>query len=388
MKILAGVALAAAAATLWAATITLPARASEENEAAAETPTRVDMPASGADIKLVRADAHPVIEVIIHGRRLLFLVETGAWFNSISADTASELGLPIRRGEAEIDTLSVGQAQFSDMKARVVDEQPGDVDGQLGLPAFAKLLLTLDFPAHQLRLEQGELPEPNGKDVLPLQAIGPLWGVPVQVGGKAFTALLDTQSGDALAIAPPLARQVAFTGPPVATGHVHGPAIGDAPVNSARLHGDFEVGGFRFSQPIVSSFPVDLRFERLGIWLGPQLLQNFKVTLDQQHRRVRFVHAGNGSVIAPPPPLGDFGFRVSRSGDGRVRVEAVKHGSEPERIGVAEGDELVSFDRKPAAAFTETAWRELYTRPGKVRFTLRHGDEERDVEVQPTILVP
>lgn len=386
MKALSGLALGLALA--WAASTTLPARAGEASEAAAAAPRSVDMPDQGAVIPLSQTEAHPMVQVAIEGQSFTFLVETGAWFNSISADAARRLRLPVSHGQAHLDAVSLGPVVLHDMQARVVRDQPGEVDGQLGLPAFAELLATMDFPHHQLRLARGALPEPDGRQVLQLEAIGPLWGVPMLVGGKTFTALFDTQSGDGFAIAPPLARQVSFVGKPVETGRVRGPAVGDAAVRTARLDGDIQLGSYRFARPIVSSFPVELRFQKLGVWLGPQLLQNFEVTLDQKNRRVRFVHVKGEPLVAAPPPLGDFGFRVARDPDGLVRVDAVKPGGDADLAGVAEGDELVTFDQKPAASWTEGAWRELYGHDTPVRFTVRHGASERQLEVLATILVP
>jgi hypothetical protein len=385
MRALSGLALALAA--VWFASTTAPADAAPRDDVRAEAPASVDLPGGGAVVPLSEADSHPVVEVTIHGQKFLFLIETGAWFNSISADTARKLRLPVERGEATIDVLSAGPARFNGLKARVLEHQPGEVDGQLGLPAFADLLMTVDFPGHELRLAKGDLPEPNGRDVLPLQAVGPMWGVPMTVGDKSFTALIDTQSGDGLAIAPPLAKTIAFSGHPVETGRVHGPAIGDAPVHTQRLSGDVKIGGYRFARPIVSSFPVELRFQNLGVWLGPALLQNFAVTLDQKNRRVRFVHSAGATDIAAPPSLGDFSFRVSKAPDGHVRVDAVEPGGAAEHAGITRGDEILSFDEKPATTYSDAAWRDLIGKATPIRFRVAHRGAERDVEVKPTIWV-
>ncbi|MBS0296195.1 MAG: aspartyl protease family protein [Proteobacteria bacterium] len=386
MKALTGLALGVAA--VWSVSTFHQADAAPQDEARAEAPSAVDLPATGAAVPLMEADTHPVVEVTIHGEKFRFLVETGAWFNSISADAAERLRLPERKGEATIDTLAAGPAVFHGLKARVLDHQPGDVDGQLGLPAFADLLATVDFPHHELRLAKGDLPEVNGKDVLPLQSIGPLWGVPMTVGDRSFVALIDTQSGDGLAIAPPLARTISFAGKPVETGRVQGPAIGEAAVQTARLSGSVKIGSYRFDKPMVSSFPVELRFQNLGVWLGPSMLKNFTVTLDQKNRRVRFVHVEGKTEIDAPPSMGDFGFRVSRAPDGKVRVNDVAPGGDAERAGVSRGDTLVALDDKPADGYySESTWRDLTGRTSPVRFRVSHRGVEHDVEVKPTIWI-
>jgi hypothetical protein len=254
-----------------------------------QIPVSVNVPEGGASVPLMTASTHPTVMVTIKGRPYRFQIETGAWFNTVSSRVARELNLPYGgNGEAVVEGLKVGDAEFGTLHADVADHVPGGVDGQLGLPAFADLLLTVDFPHHQLRLNKGTLGAANGHDILPLTAIGPLWGVPVMIGGKPFTGFIDTQSGDGLAMAPQLARTVSFATRPVAAGYVHGPAIGEARVTTAKLAGELAFGDYHIRRPTVASFPLEIRFPNFGVLMGPPMLSQFVLTLDQKHRLARF----------------------------------------------------------------------------------------------------
>lgn len=353
-----------------------------------DKPASVDLPEGGASVSLTSAESHPEAQTTIEGHTYRFQIETGAWFNSISSKAAKELGLkPDAEGQVVVDGLKLGDATFNHMRMAVLEHPPGGSDGQLGLPAFADLLLTVDFPKQELRLAKGALPAVNGKDILPLQDIGPLWGVPVTIGGETFTGFLDTQSGNGLAMAPPLAQKVSFQSRLVVTGRVHGPAIGDAEVRTGRLQGELVFGGYRVQQPLVASFPVDLRFPRLGVWLGPPLLKNFVVTLDQKDRLARFERTGD-PVIAPPPPLARMGLFVLHEPDGSMVVGGVQPDSAAARAGVSEGDQIVAIEGTAAESVSPSAERAYFTSAKPIRFRLKHGGAEREVEVAPTVFVP
>jgi hypothetical protein len=378
--------VAAALSAAWIPTATRAGMA-EAALYASEVPASVELPDGGVAVPLMAAESHPVVEVTIQGRPYRFQIETGAWFNTISARAARELGLTVdRRQETAIDGLAVGGARFGRLRAAVMDHPPGGDDGQLGLPAFADLLLTVDFGKHELRLARGALPAANGRDILPLESIGPLWGVPVTIGGKTFTGFIDTQSGNGLAMAPPMARMVAFAATPVVTGKVHGPAIGVAELTTARLDGDLAFGGYRVERPLVNSYPVALRFPHLGVWLGPPLLSNFVLTLDQKNRLARFERAGD-PVIAAAPALTRMGFAVEYAPDGVLTVVGVAPGGQAAQDGLSPGDKILTIDGETVASL-DVDEGEFRARGGPVRMRLSRGGVERDLEVRPTVLVP
>jgi hypothetical protein len=376
------------AALLCAAFVTPATAGPRENQIyQGDKPAWVKLPEQGAVAPLLSAGSHPAVKVTIQGHTYRFQVETGAWFNSISREAAEELGLrPDGEGQVALEGLEVGGAKFGRIRAAVLDRPPGGDDGQLGLPAFADLLLTVDFPKQQLRFSRGSLPAANDKDILPLQEIGPLWGVAVNIGGKPFTGFIDTQSGNGLAMAPPLAQQVSFQSRMVVTGRVRGPAIGDAEVKTGRLAGELAFGGYHFKQPIVSSFPVALRFPHLGVWMGPPLLQNFSITLDQKNRLARFERNGD-PVIPAPPPLARLGLMVVHQDDGSLVIAGVEPGGDAAKAGVSEGDLIVAVEGTKTSQLAPGVERAIFTGSKPIKFRVSHGGSERDVEVAPKVFV-
>ncbi len=376
----------AAAVCLTAIAATSAFGASHESDLyARQKPVSVTVPDGGTVAPLLMADSHPTVEVSIKGHVYHFQIETGAWFNTVSAQVVTDLGLRVSRdGDVAIDGLQLGTAMFGPLRADVMKHPPGDSDGQLGLPAFADLLLTVDFPNRQVKLEKGALPDANGHDVLALTAVGPLWGVPINVGGQAFIGFIDTQSGDGFAMAPQLAQKVSFTTKPVATGAAHGPAIGEVEVTTARLSGDLALGGYTFKQPMVASFPLEIRFPNFGVMMGPPLLSKFVLTLDQKDRLVRFERAD--AVIPAPPPMVRIGMITEPSGNGMMRIVAISPGGGAAASGLKAGDEIETIDGSPADTVTPGSI--ATTKLAGMHVHLRRGSTEQDVEVKPAVIVP
>ena len=102
-----------------------------------------------------------------------FLLDTGAEATLVSARCAKDAQIDIRErelwlggavsstqrsvGTGWIDKLRLGDATFSRVPV-IVDEMAPGLDGILGFPVFADLLLTLDGPGRRIVLERGQLP--------------------------------------------------------------------------------------------------------------------------------------------------------------------------------------------------------------------------------------
>src|SRR3989440_12056252 len=121
----------------------------------------------------------PVIEVKLNGEGpFAFMIDTGAGMQA-DIDTSVAVRLKLRSngraingdpsGEndrevdtARIDSIAFGGAEFRNVTAvirpqRITRDYP-DVDGILGFALFTDYLLTLDYPAMQVRLPSGALP--------------------------------------------------------------------------------------------------------------------------------------------------------------------------------------------------------------------------------------
>ena len=152
----------------------------------------------------------------------------------------------------EIASLQLGDARFERTYALVMDIEG---TGSLGFTLFFGCLLTLDLGNDLVRLELGELPEPNGEDVLPLVLHnGFTPGIEVVLAGRGVPALIDSGWHGGVAI----------------------------PAGLAVLDGQLEIGMHRVEHP-------ELDFDSISpeIVLGDEWLERFEVTFDVRNGRVR-----------------------------------------------------------------------------------------------------
>ena len=119
----------------------------------------------------------PGVEVMINGRGpYLFAIETGGPYTIVlDAKVSAALQLKPLSGAADplrsIESLQIGPLSLHNVTVFVRDGTGlTGVDGMLGLSMFKEVLLTVDFPRRQVRLERDSLPATNGRDVIPLHS--------------------------------------------------------------------------------------------------------------------------------------------------------------------------------------------------------------------------
>src|SRR2546423_5829131 len=155
----------------------------------------------------------PVIEVKLNGQGpFAFMIDTGAGMQA-DIDTSVAVRLKLRSngraingdpsGEndrevdtARIDTVAFGGAEFRNVTAvirpqRITKDYP-EVDGILGFALFADYLLTLDYPAMQVRLARGALPLANGNDILNFEIENRIPVIEVAIGKIRVRAHVDS----------------------------------------------------------------------------------------------------------------------------------------------------------------------------------------------------
>jgi hypothetical protein len=165
------------------------------------------------DLPMQFRGSMPVVEVMVNGKGpFLFAIDTGAQ-GEARADTSlvQRLQLPkvnegvvgdgSNRNSRKVDiiqfeTLAIGNLKFRRIKAltRNYNTVPSylKIDGILGFDLFSNHLLTLDFPNKRVRIERGELPKPDGKEIL---SYGNPLGIPVielSIGGMKLVAAIDS----------------------------------------------------------------------------------------------------------------------------------------------------------------------------------------------------
>jgi hypothetical protein len=252
-------------------------------------------------------DRRPMVEVMIDGRGpYRFAIETGAREIDLSKALVDSLHLkrvggPDEFPEYHLDSLNVGAATFADLPVGELPPGIGGFDGVLGLPLYQNLLLTIDYPAGRVRLSKGGLPAADGQSILSLTRVGPFWGIPVRIAGKAFDAVLDTQNSGAINIPPFLGDSLPFDGALQTIGRARG-AFGTVDVKGGSLAGDVTIGKYTVPKPFLAIVPLPPEYPNHPN-IGSQLLDSFVVTLDQRNGRLQLAHAG-GVVITLPARRG------------------------------------------------------------------------------------
>lgn len=271
-------------------------------------PSRNDIPAT-ATIGSVQVTApmqlvsrKPVIDVMIDGKGpFKFFLDTGAGATVVNRDLADELKLPIlgdirigdpaspqaiSANQVGLSRLEIGTAVFSDLVAVSWDRsglyQPGAPRGVLGMPLFATMLLTVDYPRSQVVISRGELP-PNELDVVNYK-VGEagLFSVPITIAGVASEATLDTGSPSGLSFPNSFMELLPLASKPIEVGRGRTVAA-EVIIYGAKLNGTVKLGNQNFEN-------LEVRFnDRLKhINIGYGLLNQCAVTIDQKNHRIRF----------------------------------------------------------------------------------------------------
>jgi len=269
-------------------------------------PEKIELRSPDVTVPMQLARNKPVVEVMINGKGpfKLFL-DTGAAATVLNKDLADELQLPvvgtihigdpanpqaITANQVQVEQLSLGGAVFSKFKAvswdRAALYPSGGPRGVLGMPLFADLLLTLNYPQGKVDIRRGELPSANGNDILTYKlSKGGTFRIPVSVAGINIDADLDTGASGGLGLPKKYIEQLPLAANPVEIGR--GRTVnGEFSVFGAKLNGVVKIGGHSFENP-------DIEFNEYlpGVVLGYRFLRHFVITIDQKNQRARLIEA-------------------------------------------------------------------------------------------------
>jgi hypothetical protein len=237
----------------------------------------------------------PVIEVRLNGQGpFFFAIDTGGGMQAdIDPSVATQLNLqptgkvligdPSRQNDREMELTSIasltfGGAEFRNVTAliraqRITKDYP-EVDGFLGFALFTEYLLTLDYPAMQVRLARGALPKTNGADILPFEIENRIPVIEVAVGKLRMRAHVDSGNFVAGFILPEeVVEQLTLLSEPVTVGHARS-VTNKIEIKQAQLKDTIASGAF--SPKARSPGP-----------LTPTRLQDQFITFDQK-QRIRF----------------------------------------------------------------------------------------------------
>jgi predicted aspartyl protease len=271
-------------------------RASAQTTAAALKSTVMEVP------MLFRGPT-PAVEVMVNGQGpFLFAIDTGAQgMARIDSSLAEKLKLkPVGQVQAgdgsgrntrsmdvfELDTLTVGSIQLKGVRAPSRDYNVSTnlprIDGIIGFGLFSDYLLTLDFPARRVRLERGELPKPDGAEILSFDNSRGIPIVELNVGSYKVKAHIDSGNTIGGFVLPgALAEKLKFYGSPVTLARAR-TITSDVEIKEARLQDSIRLGRFEFAGPTII-FPAVSDDANIGA----KVLREFSLTFDQKNRSIR-----------------------------------------------------------------------------------------------------
>lgn len=351
-----------------------------EHAGAQPSATRVEFALDSASVTLL-AGQRPMIDVMINGGGpYRMLVETGSASSHLLAHAAARIHGPNDLHRS--DTISFGTAKLIVPTIDEVGPVPiTGIDGLLGLDAFSKATLTIDFPARRVVLHRDTLPAVNNRDIVAAHRSVVFWAVNLSLPSGSRSAILDTQNGLSLTVTPKIGSTFAFTTPPVTVGRARGPTVGDVAVQRARLDGVARIGDVTLEQPIVDLMPKPEVLPQDGVILGLNVLTNFSISLDQRSQRIRFARPER--TVPPPPPLRSAGVTLAALPDGNRRVSALVDSLPGERSGMVVGDLVFEINGKPIKSYSDDEIRLLLAGSSEVRMAVRRGEEEVEFRFTP-----
>jgi hypothetical protein len=265
------------------------------------------VPAAAQDATVAIAPLHmrglmPVVEVKINERGpFIFMIDTGAGMQAdIDPSVAQRLRLPLSgraingdpsgQNDREVATttivlLTIDKAEFRDVTAvvrpqRITKDYP-EIDGILGFALFTDYLLTLDYPAMQVRLARGALPAANGRDISNFVIDNRIPVVELAIGRIHLPAHVDSGNFVAGFILPEeIVEQLQLQSEAVTVGGARS-VTNRIQLKQVQLRDTIHLGGFEYSQPTIT-FPA-LSDTNIGF----KVLRDFVVTFDQTNRRMK-----------------------------------------------------------------------------------------------------
>jgi hypothetical protein len=269
------------------------------------TPDRIEIGEGVHRVPFQLAHGRPIptVKVLVNGRGpYTFLCDIGASVNVLDVELAHSLGLALGSPEplrdpfgaphvqawkAQLDTLQIGDVKWGGVPVVATNHRSFDIghniQGVLGLPLFEGCLVTIDYPNQELAMERGSLAESIDSDVVQYDARGPLPEIPLVVGGHTIPASIDSGSASGFTLPRRLAIDLGVESEPRVVGRGR-TSDGEFEVWASKLRDSIILGGHEYRSPEVR---LNDRFPTTNI--GHGVLQDFAVTIDPAHDRMRLM---------------------------------------------------------------------------------------------------
>lgn len=248
-------------------------------------------------------DGEPVVEVMVNGKGLfLFAIDTGGQ-GDVRADISlvEKLGLK-KVGEiiigdpsgknnqtadvVGIDSIKLGNLEFRNLEASTRDYNRRSgmkVDGILCFELFKNHLLTLDYSAKVVRIEEESLPQANGKNILNFENPRGIPVIKLGVGNQTIDVHIDSGNANGGFVFPserieklPLASEPRVVGKAQTVTNIF-------EIKEVKLKDTIRFGGFEYPEPTIV-YPGPSPTEGN---IGAKVLRDFALTFDQKNKRVK-----------------------------------------------------------------------------------------------------
>lgn len=324
------------------------------------------------------------VELAVSGdpeRTLAMILDTGASQTNVDPDALERIsGKPFKVGQhARFGELTAGGVTFSNIRAKAVELDHLEralgrpLDGILGQPAFEDVLLTYDYANSEVRVEFGELPPPDGREILRLVKETKRPVVRLHFGKSRRDVLIDTGAGSGFVLRHPDRLDWKMAPRPV-SGAVRIDRIEIR--EGGRLAHDVAFG------PAIVTTPTVEITDGTEL-VGADVLKHFTLTFDMRNRRMRLVPVTEGPI--PSEPLRGMGVVLNPRTDG-YRVERVFDDSPAFLAGVKPGDVITMVDGE--AVYGRAICGED-DQVGDVRhLTIQRGAETLNMDVPIVAFVP
>jgi len=289
-------------------------------------------------------------------------------------------GKTIKLNGVELRDLRLGDYRVPRLHAVVTDLKALNramntpVDGLAGLNLFRNVRLDLDYPAGQVLVAALDAPPPSGAQPFPSLPKNGIPTVTFQVAGQNYQAMLDSGASDGFYFG--AAKSLPLAGRPIEVGHAVSLGV-QSKFKSARLATNIMLGGLQFERPIVC---VDEKVPRIG----GEVLQHFRLGLNQRHAWIYFTPGTNGPVTKAG--LRSLGLSLAPHERG-LEVMGVVPSTDAARAQIRAGDIITQFNGEPATQWTRARRRALVREADIVEVEFVRGSQIRKLKLKVAVLV-
>ncbi len=358
-------------------------------------PDATNIPKGGAQVELDMSRPIPIIHASINGEGPFpFFLDSGATGIVLNEAFAQELKLEIigtqqvvdmARGAAidsdlvSLEQVEIGGAIFTGLSALssnrtgIHGSAGGAPRGIIGLSTFANCLFTIDYPGGEMLIEDGQLPQADGRSILDYESDAdstmPVFTVDVE--GTQYPAHIDSGGSSGITLPYNQIDSLPLEGKPIVVGQARS-ASGSFEVYGSKLNGTITLGAYSWESPQVMFVPTIQ-----WVHFGTEALKRFTITWDQQNRRVRFVDPTGATVDrsqAQRPKRYGIQFNPNQIGSGELVVDGVIEGMAAQTSGLRAGDQILTINGKSVSGASQLELATIF-KSSPLNMTVKRDDK-------------